>query len=220
MKKILIIFTLTILSFLPSRAIDEIAPIELKDVILESEVEKVQESPKITDIEIPHEKTFKEKVHEILEGEVERTDVPYHILADKLTLHTQKGPVESLHLWGSILPQVGLSMGHDAPTTVDYSEGHFNVGIDGKFRGGKEDFRLMFNFNPLHNRTFWQNLPADLYIATNRTRTTVSCSDFTSPYDIEGDQAIIHFRSLTVLKYQEPTVLSVNSAYAFKGTTI
>ena len=58
MKKIIVIFTLILLSFVPSYAIQEdTRPVELKDVILQSEVEKVQETPKVQDIEIPHEKT-------------------------------------------------------------------------------------------------------------------------------------------------------------------
>lgn len=189
MKKILYIFTLILFSFTPVLAIEE-APVELKEVLLESEVEKVQETNKLPDIEIPVEESFSEKIHKILQGEVERTDVPYHMLKDKLTFQAKKGPVESVHLWGSILPQVGLSMGHNSPTTVDYSEGHLNVGIDGKFRGGKEDFRLMFNFNPHHNKTFWQNLPADIYIATNRIpHHRILFGNSRPPIGVEGGQS-------------------------------
>ncbi len=193
MKKIFLIFTLILLSFIPAQAIEEteIAPVELKDIILESEVEQVQEiAPRVEDIQIPHEKTFSEKVHDILKAEVVQTDTPYHLLSEMTTFKIKKGPVESVHLWGSILPQVGVSMGHNQPTTVDYSEGHFNVGIDGKFRGGKEDFRLMFNFNPVHNRTFWQNLPADLYVATNRIpHHRVMFGNSRPPIGMEGGQS-------------------------------
>lgn len=160
------------LTLLPSSAVEETAqtidesPIELKNVIHEAEIK--QEAPLVQDIEIPQEETFSQKVHKILEGEVERTDVPYHLLAEKLTYHCKKGPLESVRLWGSIQPQLGVSLGHNLPTTVDYSEDHFNIGIDGKFRGGKEDFRLMVNLNPHHNRNFWQHLPADIFIASNR----------------------------------------------------
>lgn len=193
MKKIIYIFILTLLSFLPVCAIEEaeIAPVELKEVILESEVEKVQsESPHVEDIQIPHEKTFSEKVHDILKAEVEKTDAPYHMLSDITTFHYKKGPVESLHLWGAYQGQLGIHLQHNESGYTDWTEGSINVGLDGKFKGGKEDFRLMFNLQPQHNRSFWNSLPADIYIATNRIpHHRIWFGNTRPPVGVEGGQS-------------------------------
>lgn len=191
MKKIFIIFTLILLSFVPSYAIQEdTRPVELKDIILQSEVEKVQETPKVQDIEIPHEKTFSEKVHDILTAEVEKTDTPYHLLSEIATVHLKKGPVESLHLWGAYQGQLGIHLQENKGGYTDWTEGSVNVGIDGKFRSGKEDFRLMVNLQPQHGRNFWQNLPADMYIATNRIpHHRIMFGNSRPPVGVEGGQS-------------------------------
>ncbi len=193
MKKICLIFTLILISFLPACAIEEsdVAPIELKDIILESQVEQVEETaPQIEDIQIPHEKSFSEKVHNILKAEVIQTDTPYHMLTEALTFKYKRGPIESIHLWGGYQGQLGVHLQEHAGGYTDYTEGAINVGIDGKFKGGKEDFRLMFNLNPQHGRNFFQNLPADMYIATNRIpHHRVMFGNSRPPVGVEGGQS-------------------------------
>lgn len=193
MKKIVLIFTLILLTFVPSYAIEDTRPVELKDVILESEVEKVQESTdvgKIEDIQIPHEKSFSEKVQDILKAEVEKTDTPYHMLSDITTFHYKKGPIESLHFWGAYQGQLGIHLQENEGGYADWTEGSVNAGIDGKFKDGYTDFRLMFNLQPQHGRNFWQNLPADLYIATNRIpHHRVWFGNTRPPVGVEGGQS-------------------------------
>ena len=196
MKKILLIFTLILLNTTSSWAIQEElsvpineAPIELKTVILNSEHEKIPEQ-QVPKTQTTKEKTFQEKVYGLLTAEIEKTDKPYHLLKDFTTFNYKKGPIENIHLWGAYQGQLGIFMQNDAKGYSNWTEGAVNVGLDGKFRGGKEDFRLMFSVNPQHGRNFWQNLPADIYVATNRIPNhRIWLGNTRPPVGVEGGQS-------------------------------
>ncbi len=195
MKKILLLLTLILINLTPTFAIqaepepyiDE-NPIELNSIILESEVEKTQPQTPHTQPKV--EKTFQEKVQDIIKANIEKTDTPYHLLKDFTTFQYKKGPIESVHLWGAYQGQLGIFMQNNTKGYSNWTEGAVNVGLDGKFRGGKEDFRIMFNLQPQHGRNFWQNLPADIYIATNRIpHHRLLAGNSRPPVGVEGGQS-------------------------------
>lgn len=106
--------------------------------------------------------------HDVYNLQIENTNVPSSLLAEPLTQHFEKGPLESLHNWGV----VQMNMNTNFPENEAVQK-HFNVGLintltDGTFRGGKEDFRIMLDMTPQHNRPFMQQFVQDLYIQTHR----------------------------------------------------
>ena len=202
MKKIFLIILLFFNIFLPSFAIEEKVvidetPVELKDVVIEEEkLETLEQQGQVSEEEfiseepIEVQETFRERVYKALTAEVEKTDAPYHMLHDFLTYKSETGLIEKAHLWGAYQGQLTTTIPDHGQDHTVYSTPTINVGIDGKFKGGKEDFRIMLGFSPAHGRTFWNSLPADLYIATNRIpHHRVLLGNSRPPVGMEGGQS-------------------------------
>ena len=173
MKKIFaILFFILISTNIPSYSIEEVI---LPDENLEENfVEKITGQTKEEfDENIQKEKdTFLSNMikapRDVFELQIERTDVPSQLLKKQLTMKFEKGPLESLHTWAafqgditSLIPQVG-------DTDTKYHMALINIIFDGKFRGGKEGFRLMLDPTPTHARGFFQQFIQDAYFETNR----------------------------------------------------
>ena len=100
---------------------------------------------------------------------IEQNTVPEPLLKDRLTFNFEKGPLDSVHLWSayqmnflSVMPERG-----DSDTTFDF--GFINVLIDGKLKGGKENFRIMLDPTHRHNhQNFMQTFFQDLFVETHR----------------------------------------------------
>lgn len=102
----------------------------------------------------------------IINKDIIRTDVPSYLLKDELTFHPHKGAVSKVQIFGSF--QGDLSNywnGNDYDTSYDV--GFIQIGAVGKFRNSKNDFKVLFNPKPVHNRTYMQNFVADAYIVNN-----------------------------------------------------
>ena len=80
--------------------------------------------------------------------EIERTDVPSQLLKDQLTWHFEKGALESLHIWSAYQMNFNTTIPERGDTDSKFDVGLINVLIDGKFKGGKENFRIMLD--PTH----------------------------------------------------------------------
>ena len=123
--------------------------------------------------------------------EIERTDVPSALLKDKLTFDIPKGPVESMHIWTAFQSHFTTEINEDNDTNSKFDVGLINVLIDGKFRGGKENFRIMLD--PTHRSShtpFMQTFFQDLYIETNRIpHTRVLIGNSRPGVGIEGAQS-------------------------------
>lgn len=203
MKNIFLLFSLILFTFVPSYAITEDTdkqiidetPIDLQELIIEEEKQEtleqegqVSENDFVPELSV--DKSFAERVRAALTAEVEKTDAPYYLFQDLLTLKSETAPVQSTHLWAAYSGAYNINIAENGDTGSHYSDGFINVGIDGKFKGGKEDFRLMFNFAPAHGRTFWNNLPADMYIATNRIpHHRILLGNSRPPVGVEGGQS-------------------------------
>lgn len=112
---------------------------------------------------------LKDTAKDVYELEVERTDVPAQLLKDKLTFDLEKGPVESLHLWSAYQMNFSSNIAESDDTDSTFNVGLINIILDGKFKGEKENFRVMLD--PTHrsnNHHFMQTFVQDFYVESTR----------------------------------------------------
>lgn len=126
-------------------------------------------------LEIPQKSThskfyesMQKTAHDIYELQVENTNVPASLLEKPLTWNFESGPVEQFHLWGAIQTGMAIDFENGKETSAKYSVGLINVIMDGKFRGGKEEFRLMLDPTPRNNSNYMKRFVQDAYIQTKR----------------------------------------------------
>ena len=112
---------------------------------------------------------LKDTAKDVYELEIERTDVPSQLLKDRLTFDFEKGPLESLHLWSAYQMNFSTNIEQNADTDSTFDVGLINILFDGKFRGGKENFRIMLD--PTHRSShpdFMQTFFQDFYVESTR----------------------------------------------------
>ncbi len=114
------------------------------------------------------DKTLAEKIQEIYETEYNDTNVINPLLAKITTVKFDEGPLDNLHVWAAVQSHGTVDMPENSDTDTTYGVGLININIDGQFKGKKEDFRIMLDPTPQHNRGFMSQLLQDAYIATNR----------------------------------------------------
>jgi hypothetical protein len=107
-------------------------------------------------------------VKEVYNLEIERTDIPSCLLGKQLTKKFDRGPLESIHLWSAVQSGFDTTIPQRGDTDTLFNVSLINIMIDGKFRGGKEGFRIMFDPTHQHNRPFLQQFIQDLYVETTR----------------------------------------------------
>ena len=116
------------------------------------------------------------------------------LLEEPLTQHFEKGPLESLHEWGVLQMNMTENIYDDGYNQNKFNVSLINALIDGKFKGGKEGFRIMLDPTPQHTRNFFQPFIQDLYVETKRiphhtifvgnTRPAVGYEGAASPYTL------------------------------------
>lgn len=111
--------------------------------------------------------SFVQNVKEVYALQIENTNAVSALLAKPLTWDIEKGPVEKLHLWGTLGTNMDANFPQGDDSTVDYNVHNINVLLDGKLRSGKEDFSLMLDITPMH-KTFFKAFIQDAYIQTHR----------------------------------------------------
>lgn len=178
MKKFLfiIIFTLTITSVYAEDEItlepDSLTP--KVAAILQEDAPLLQSGATVSEPaqEIhTHSKFYEElskNAHNVYNLQIENTNVPSCLLKEPLTHEFEKGPIESLHLWSVIQMNMSSNIPEDGDVDNLFRIGTINTIIDGKFKGGKEDFRIMFDPTPQNKRPFGQQFIQDLYVQTHR----------------------------------------------------
>ena len=123
--------------------------------------------------------------------QIERNDIPYPLLKDKLTFDLEKGPLENIHLWSAYQMNFSTTLIENDTTHSKYNFGTINVLVDGKFRNGKENFRIMLD--PSHRSShlpFMQTFFQDLYIESARLpNTKVLIGNSRPGVGIEGAQS-------------------------------
>lgn len=154
-------------------------------------VEEVTDEPE--NIDSSHHTKFYDELsknaHQVYNLQIENTNVPSCLLKEPLTHNFEKGALESLHLWGVIQMNNSTEI-MDNDTDNNFRVGLINAIVDGKFRGGKEDFRIMFDPTPTHARGFFQQFIQDLYVETHRIpHHTVLVGNSRPGVGIEGAQS-------------------------------
>ena len=99
----------------------------------------------------------------IIKRDIVRTDVPSYLLRPELTFKPQKGIISKVQYYGAFQGDLTSSFAKSDYDT-SYDVGFFQVGAIGKFRGSKNDFKILFNPKPANGRTYMQNFIADAYI--------------------------------------------------------
>ena len=202
MKRILILFFLLIFVSTAALAEEEEnhegAVDTGEEIFLETQLNFIEPAENDSDesnpIELPHEKTLAERLKEVYNLEIERTDVAVPLSNDITTFKFEKGPLKSFHPWVAYQGHGRVELNDGGDDDLFYKIGVINVNLDGVLKSGKEDFRIMLNPTPQSQRPFMQNFIQDAYIATNRiphhriilgnTRPAVGYEGSQSPYTL------------------------------------
>lgn len=156
-------------------------------------VEEIEEKPENINSSVHHHTKLYDELsknaHQVYNLQIENTNVPSCLLKEPLTHNFEKGPLESMHLWGVIQMNNSTNI-IDNDTDNTFRVGLINTIVDGKFKGGKEDFRIMFDPTPTHARGFFQQFIQDLYVETHRIpHHTVLVGNSRPGVGIEGAQS-------------------------------
>lgn len=165
MKRYLPILIALIFPLLPSFAIEEVT-LPVEELKLDTEI--AEESVATEDYTLPQEKTLREKLSDVYHLEVEQIDKPHYLLEDVFTKRfAEDSPWEKTQLWAGYNGDIGMYFNDDTITN-QFEFNTINVGYDAFLKDKNADFRMMINISPLSSRNVIQNLPADVYIATNK----------------------------------------------------
>lgn len=102
----------------------------------------------------------------IINKDIVRTDVPQYLLRDELTFYPKKGIVSKFQLYGA----------YNGALTGDWNAGDYDTGYDfkftqigvlGKIRNTKTDFKVLVNPRHSGDRNYMQNFFADVYFVNN-----------------------------------------------------
>ena len=126
--------------------------------------------------------------------EIERTDVPSALFKDYLIWKPQNpetSAMESVHIWTAVQQHFSENINEEGSSTSKYDVGLINVLIDGKFKEGKESFRIMLD--PTHRSEhlpFMQTFFQDMYFETKRIpHTSILVGNSRPGVGIEGAQS-------------------------------
>ena len=201
MKKFLLIFFLLISVSSSAYASEEEhqdgASSSGEEIFLETQINLIEpaEDTSAEDLtEILHEKTLAERLKEVYNLEIERTDIAIPLSNDVTTFRFEKGPLKSFHPWFAMQSHGRYELNEGDDDDLFYKIGIININLDGVLKSGEEDFRLMLNVTPQSQRPFMKNFVQDAYIATNRiphhriilgnTRPAVGYEGSQSPYTL------------------------------------
>ncbi len=105
----------------------------------------------------------------VLEAEVSKSlNTISPLFKEQLTHNFEKGPLENIHLWGVVQTNMTTTIPEAGDTDTLFKAGLVNVLLDGKLKGNKENFFVMFDVTPQNNRGFMQQFVQDVFIETNR----------------------------------------------------
>lgn len=149
----------------PDEVVLEIKPV-LHDELGVLGIETVPEQQ-----EISIEKTFCEKLEEIYHTEYTDLGVNNYLLTDILSKHfSEDSIIESIHPFAGYNGSVIFNFNEPDSFKTNYRFNTVALGIDGKFKGGESDFRILFRNAPLSGRNMLRNSFSDVYIGTNKLK--------------------------------------------------
>lgn len=120
--------------------------------------------------EIAQEKTLREKLEDIYKSENTDIKVNNYLLTEVLTKHFDKSVVESIHPFAGYNGSVNMRFNEGDSFQTKYGFNVMVAGVDGKFRDGDSDFRLLFSLSPLSSRNMLRNAFSDVFIGTNKIK--------------------------------------------------
>lgn len=172
-KFLLILITLTMFCTHTANAIEEYSSPD--EVVLE--IEKTPINEELDDLgiqsaeehaEIQQEPTLRDKLRDIYELEVTQTDKNNYLLTDILTKHFENNKViESIHPFAGYNGNLLFNFNEPDSLKANYGFNAINAGVNGKFKDGKSDFRMLFSISPLSSKNMLRNAFSDFYIGTN-----------------------------------------------------
>jgi hypothetical protein len=115
------------------------------------------ENNEIREEEFEHKKTLTEKLNDVYKLEISDTSKPTFLLNDVLTKHFEKGPLESIGVWGVWRGALNVSfLDKKTDTRMNYSL--LESRIHGEFKNKKTSFVITTRYCPQDEYTFMQNL--------------------------------------------------------------
>lgn len=98
----------------------------------------------------------------ILHKKITRTDIPTYLLREELTFRPERGPVSKFQVFGAF--QGGISSNwQGGDYDFNYDNGFEEIGVIGKLRNTKTDFKIMVKPRPRSNLNYMQNFIGDAY---------------------------------------------------------
>lgn len=137
------------------------------------ETDDIPDISKVQEITTQHSKLYSaisKNLKDIYELEIENTRVPSCLLKDQLTFEFEKGPLKKVHFWNGLQMNLSTEIPENGDTDTKYKVGLINTFIDGQFKSEKENFRIMFDTTPQHDRSFMSHLFQDVYVDTKRIK--------------------------------------------------
>lgn len=102
----------------------------------------------------------------IYHKKISRTDIPTYLLREELTFRPERGPVEKVQIYGAYRGSLNSDWnGDDKNFSYDFGLGQ--IGMLGKIRNTKNDFKLLFNPAPRSGMGYMQNFISDAYIVNS-----------------------------------------------------
>lgn len=109
-----------------------------------------------------------------------------YLLEEVLTHHCEKGPIDTVHLFGYYRAGIEMDFTGD-DEDLGYNFNSINAGINGKFKDGKTRYEVRLRFNPQHDYSFIQYMPSNIYVAHQVTpNNTIILGHTRTPVGYEG----------------------------------
>lgn len=102
----------------------------------------------------------------IYHKKITRTDVPTYLLREELTFQPQKGPVSKVQFFGAFRGSLASSW-QSGDYDFGYDHGLGQIGVIGKLRNTKNDFKVLFNLRPRSDLNYFQGFVSDAYFVNS-----------------------------------------------------
>lgn len=173
--------------------------------VLEDENLLEETPPMFENIPILKEATVVEQQNRFFQGltkeadrlyklKIEQTNTASSLFKEPLTKHFQSGPLEAFHPWAVFGMNVEENFQEGGHSYNKYNPYLVNAILDGRFRGGKENFRILLDASHQHDRPFMRQFVQDFYVESKRiphhtilvgrSRTGIGYEGIQSPYTL------------------------------------
>lgn len=130
--------------------------------------ELINDNNVIDDSEWPFDiggKTLQQKLEEIRQKEHKNIAKRHYLFEEILTKNFENSPIQSMHLFGQFKSSLCMDFYPD-DNDLTYELNDIDLGVNGKFKGGKSYYEARLRFNPQNRYSFLQYMPSNLYVAT------------------------------------------------------